>query len=155
MVDEGIIFDFSNVLLLLGTALSFTAASCFFDELRKEFIDASEFKIAAGKFYRVFDSPDDPYAQKSSVKYISYNWNYKADMALVRVEPFKINALVKPVCVDGDFTGRSEYSLSGKIAKVGTERSPSDNRHQFSSRVTLFDASTGSRTGRKRDQRVQ
>ncbi|XP_014486724.1 PREDICTED: limulus clotting factor C-like [Dinoponera quadriceps] len=114
---------------LITSNLVVSAAHCFYDEASDKLIDASNYAVAGGKYYRAWDK-DEQYNQKSMVesirpgsRYQGARGNFAEDIALVKLKTsFKLNAQVQPVCID--WTNNFEWKQlqlgqSGKVVGWG------------------------------------
>lgn len=101
------------------------AAHCFYDDTTKKTKPASLYTVAAGKYYRSYSRQEDN-VQKSAVKsiqisekYYGYTRQHAEDIALLTMEtPFKLNSLVRPICVDWENSYEDQHLLTGRVGKV-------------------------------------
>ncbi|XP_025153730.1 modular serine protease isoform X2 [Harpegnathos saltator] len=92
---------------LITKNLVISAAHCFYDEIENKLYNASNYAVAAGKYYRSWDAPER-YSQKSMVEYVKLpsdyfgtSGNLAEDIALVKLQTsFVFNMYVVPICVD-------------------------------------------------------
>ncbi|XP_046589799.1 modular serine protease isoform X3 [Neodiprion lecontei] len=110
---------------LISPALVVSAAHCFYEDSINEVQDASNYAVAAGKYYRSYNAPET-YVQKSMVKkidvatrYYGASGNYAEDIALVHLETtFNLSTLVRPICMDWDNRYEREQLQNGKTGKA-------------------------------------
>lgn len=105
------------------------AAHCFYSDILRTTRSATEFAVAAGKYYRSYDLEEQA-VQKSLVglikvpeRYYGTYGNQAQDIALVRVQtPFNLNARVRPVCMDWENIYEREHlqpTIFGKVCSSG------------------------------------
>ncbi|XP_072751957.1 modular serine protease-like isoform X2 [Anoplolepis gracilipes] len=110
---------------LISSNLVISAAHCFYDEVFMRVNDASNYAVAAGKYFRDWDAKED-YVQKSEVesiqtgdRYLGRNGNFADDIALLKLQsPFQLTTLVKPVCMDWNNRYEREQLQEGQFGKV-------------------------------------
>ncbi|KAK2583973.1 hypothetical protein KPH14_006435 [Odynerus spinipes] len=110
---------------LISNDLVLSAAHCFYDETRRTVEDSSRYYVAAGKYYRSWETKEK-YTQKLRVekvilrdRYIGLEGNYAADIAILKlVKPFDLSALVGLVCLDWDNVYEDKQLQSGHVGKV-------------------------------------
>lgn len=103
----------------------YIAAHCFWDEQIKAKKNVSDFKIAAGKFYRIYYLPER-YAQESDIrdiyipqKYYGVDGLQAQDIAwLILERPMIITDFVRPVCLDMINERQWEDLRVGRTGKV-------------------------------------
>lgn len=136
---------------LISSNLVVSAAHCFYDEVHQKLPDESQYAVAAGKYYRNWDS-DENYAQKSPVskillagRYLGVSGNFAEDIALIKLsEPFELTALVRPVCLDWDNVYEREQLQIGQSGKaVGWGKTitglPSDSLQEINMPFVPYD----------------
>lgn len=92
---------------IISLKVVLSAAHCFCDPNGNRY-PIEDFKIAGGKYHRVFNDERDKYAQNSLIdaihipeRYKGFINSYEADIAVVVLQtPFKISVAVQPVCMD-------------------------------------------------------
>ncbi|EFN80172.1 Limulus clotting factor C [Harpegnathos saltator] len=110
---------------LISNNLVVSAAHCFYDEAENKPNNASDYAVAAGKYYRSWDAQEE-YSQKSMVEYIKLRSDYfgtrgnlAEDIALVKLQTsLDFNMYVSPICVDWQNIYDEEQLREGKSGKV-------------------------------------
>ncbi|XP_025153741.1 modular serine protease isoform X3 [Harpegnathos saltator] len=110
---------------LISKNLVVSAAHCFYDEVENKPYNASNYAVAAGKYYRSWDAPE-LYSQKSMVEYVKLRFDYfgtrgnlAEDIALVKLQtPLVFNMRVIPICVDWKNMYDQEQLQEGQSGKL-------------------------------------
>ncbi|XP_013138490.1 PREDICTED: uncharacterized protein LOC106103304 [Papilio polytes] len=111
---------------LISTSAIISVAHCFWDNSRTAKRPASNFAVAAGKLYLLWDEPKDAdYVQKRNVKSIQLparfygrKANYQEDIAVLIVDQlFELKSYLRPVCLSFDLNFNKAQLRSGRSGK--------------------------------------
>ncbi|XP_019698501.2 modular serine protease isoform X2 [Harpegnathos saltator] len=110
---------------LISKNLVVSAAHCFYDEVENKPYNASNYAVAAGKYYRSWDA-QEKYSQKSLVEYVKLRSDYfgtrgnlAEDIALVKLQTsLDFNMYVSPICVDWQNIYDKEQLEEGQLGKL-------------------------------------
>ncbi|XP_049821423.1 modular serine protease isoform X2 [Aethina tumida] len=129
---------------LLNERIIITAAHCVTVEsdLSNVVTNPKEFRVAAGKYYRIFQHPDDTFAQIREVSKIWYPEVYRGsltyyigDLALIQADkPFVLMKVVQPVCFDKSNILTLEPNKGGVVTGWGYTQpggAPSDELQEI------------------------
>lgn len=127
---------------IINAKVVISAAHCFWDNAENKVHHPSNFKVAAGKYYRDFYATEPLKSQIVNVaqinhkqEYNDYAGYYGLDIAiLVLVDYIKFQSYIKPICVETDLSFNEKYvepGLVGKVAGWGLESSGGNSSTQL------------------------